>query len=137
MKTIRNPEGVHHPLAAYSHQIELDASERLLVLSGQIGMRPDGSVPDDPIEQLKITLDNIRLNLDAANMSVSDVVKLTIYLVGQFDPDDRRRILSDYFEAVAPCMTLLFVAALGAPRLKVEIDAIASSDRGQHRPGLT
>ncbi len=61
MKTYRNPDNIHPPLAAYSHQIELDASERLLVLWGQIGMHQDGTIPSDPIEQLKITLENIRL----------------------------------------------------------------------------
>ena len=127
MKTYRNPNSVHPPLAAYSHQIELDASERLLVLSGQVGMRQDGTIPADPLEQLKITLENIRLNLLAAQMTLNDVVKLTIYAVDQVDAEERRKILSDFFPDVDPCMTLVYVAALARPDLKVEIDALASS----------
>ena len=56
MKTIRNPENVHAPLAAYRHQMEISAEERLLVLSGQVGMHPDGPVPDESVEQLKAAL---------------------------------------------------------------------------------
>ncbi len=129
MKTYRNPQNVHKPLAAYSHQIEVDSSERLLVLSGQIGMNEDGSVSDDPIEQLKIALDNINRNLEAANMRLNDIVKITIYIVGEMDANERRVILADYFKKFKPCMTLLFVSALGSPGLKVEIDAMASSEK--------
>ncbi len=128
MKTYRNPNNVHKPLAAYSHQIEVDSSERLLVLSGQIGMNEDGSIPDNPIEQLTVALDNISRNLAAANMRLNNIVKLTIYIVGEMDANERRVILADYFKKLKPCMTLLFVVSLGAPAFKVEIDAIASSE---------
>ncbi|THB73449.1 MAG: RidA family protein [Desulfobacteraceae bacterium] len=129
MKTYRNPDSIHKPLASYSHQIELDASERLLVLSGQVGMRPDGSIPEEPVAQLKITLENIRRNLEAAGMAIKDIVKLTIYLVDQFDAAQRRQVLAEFFQDIEPCMTLLFVAALGTPGLKVEIDVMASAER--------
>ena len=39
MKTQRNPDTVHAPLAAYSHQIEITGPQRQLVIAGQIGMR--------------------------------------------------------------------------------------------------
>ena len=37
MKTPRNPDTIHPPLAAYSHQIEISGRERLLVIAGQVG----------------------------------------------------------------------------------------------------
>lgn len=39
-------------------------------------------MPDDPIAQLEIALDNLLRNLHAAAMDVHDLVKLTFYLVG-------------------------------------------------------
>ena len=45
MKEFRNPEDIHQPLGAYPHQVEVKGNERLLVLSGQVGMRQDGTVP--------------------------------------------------------------------------------------------
>ena len=52
MKEFRNPQDVHEPLGSYSHQIEIKDKERLLVISGQVGMREDGTVPEDPYEQI-------------------------------------------------------------------------------------
>ena len=49
----------------------------MLVLSGQVGMRQDGTIPDDPIEQINVALENIFRNLEAANMGVKDIIKLT------------------------------------------------------------
>ena len=126
MKIYRNPSNVHKPLAAYSHQIEVSGDERWLVLSGQVGMRDDGAVPDGPIEQLAVALENISRNLEAANMAVSDVVKLTFYLVGEFDTERRRDLIASWLQDHQPCLTLIYVAALAAPVYKVEIDAWAS-----------
>lgn len=124
----RNPAGVHAPVAAYSHQVDVPAGARWLVLSGQIGLRPDGLAPADPVEQIEVALDNIRRNLDAAGMEIDDLVKLTIYLVGDIDADRRRQVLGAFFGEHRPCMTLLYVSALASPALKVEIDAWAARE---------
>lgn len=124
----RNPAGVHAPVAAYSHQVEVPAGARWLVLSGQVGMQPDGVVPPDPVEQVEVALENTRRNLQAAGMEPSDIVKLTIYLVGEVDADRRRQVLGAFFGAHRPCMTLLFVSALASPALRVEVDAWAARE---------
>ncbi|MBI5305332.1 MAG: RidA family protein [Chloroflexi bacterium] len=128
MKEYRNPSNVHQPIAAsYTHQIEVRGPERLLVLSGQVGRKEDGTVPDDPIEQLEIALENLCRNLQAANMDVQDILKLTLYLVGEMDATRRRELIASKLKGHKPCMTLLYVAALASPIYKVEIDAWASS----------
>jgi 2-iminobutanoate/2-iminopropanoate deaminase len=128
MKIQRNPDTIHAPLAAYAHQIEISGSERQLVIAGQIGMLPDGEVPDDPIEQLAAALDNVERNLAAADMELSDIVRLTIYLVGEWDANARRQMVASRLGAHHPCTTLLYVAGLAAPNLRVELDTWASSD---------
>ena len=127
MKEYRNPPNVHQPIAAYTHQIEVSGPERLLILSGQVGMKEDGTVPDDSIEQLDIALDNLCRNLRAANMDVPDILKLTFYLVGEMDAARRRELIASRLKGHKPCMTVLFVASLASPIYKVEIDARASS----------
>ena len=129
MKTYRNPPNVHPPLAAYTHQIELSGSERLVLFSGQVGQREDNSVPEDPIEQLDIAFENIFRNLQAADMGIEDIVKLTFYLVGDMDAARRREVTASKLQGHEPCMTLLYVAALASPIYKVEIDAWASSEK--------
>lgn len=128
MKTSRNPERVHPPIAGYSHQIEVTGSQRWLVLSGQVGRRVDGQVPEEPVEQLTVALENVRYNLEVAAMDVADVVKLTIYLVGEIGTQRRRDVLGAWLSGHEPCMTLLFVSALAAPVYRVEIDAWACRD---------
>ena len=59
MKTFRNPSDIHAPQGAYTHQVEIQGPERLLVISGQVGARPDGSVPDDVLEQLDLVLEKL------------------------------------------------------------------------------
>ena len=128
MKTQRNPETIHAPLAGYSHQIEISGPQRQLVIAGQIGMQPDGAVPEDPIEQLAAALDNVERNLEAAGMGFGDLVRLTMYLVGEWDANARRQMIASRLGAHHPCTTLLFVAGLAAPNLRVELDAWASAD---------
>lgn len=126
MKTFRNPATVHPPLAGYTHQVELAGPERLLVISGQVGLAPDGRMPEDPLEQLELALDNLRLNLEAAGMEPRDLLKLTFFLVGESDPARRREVIAAKLQGFQPCMTLLHVAALASPAVKVEVEALAS-----------
>ena len=126
MKEFRNPQNIHAPLGSYSHQIEITGNEHMLVLSGQVGMREDGTVPDDPIEQIDVALENIFHNLQAANMDMKDIIKLTYYLVGEMDTTKRRELVAAKLQGHKPCSTLLYVAGLASPIYKVEIDAWAS-----------
>ena len=126
MKEFRNPQDVHQPLGSYSHQIEVRGNERLLVISGQVGMRADGTVPEDPFEQIDIAFENIFRNLHAAGMDVKDLIKLTYYLVGEIDTAKRREVVLSKLQGHQPCSTLLYVAGLASPVYKVEIDAWAS-----------
>ena len=54
MKQSRNPETIHAPVGRYVHQIQVSGESRMLFLSGQVGMRPDGTVPEDAVDQLAI-----------------------------------------------------------------------------------
>ncbi|MBX8945285.1 MULTISPECIES: RidA family protein [Lysinibacillus] len=128
MKIARNPQNIHPPVAPYVHQIEVTGPQRWLTLSGQIGMLTDGSIPEDAIAQLKIALENIKRNLDSADMEVQDITKLVFYLVGDMDAIQRKEIISDFLGKHLPCTTLMYVVALATPDLKVEIDAWACKE---------
>jgi enamine deaminase RidA (YjgF/YER057c/UK114 family) len=99
---------------------------RWLALSGQIGQMEDGTVPENPIQQLDLALENVARNLAAAQMEMSDVVKLTIYLVGDFDVQQRRAVIVKHLEEHRPCVTMLVIAGLFDPICKVEIEAWAA-----------
>ena len=126
MKVRSNPATVHAPIGAYTHQVEI-RDERLLVVAGQIGMAPDGSVPESPAAQLELALENIRLNLEAAAMTAADLVKLTIFLTEEIPVEERRAIMHSAIGEDLPAATLVYVSRLAAPHLKAEVEALASA----------
>ena len=128
MKIDRNPNEIHPPLGPYAHQIEVTGPQRVLYLSGQVGMKPDRSVPETAVEQLEAALDNVLANLAAAGMSAADLVKLTLYLTEEIEAPLRGEVLTRRLDGATPAMTLVYVPRLAAPPLKVELDAWASAD---------
>ncbi|QFG00326.1 RidA family protein [Psychrobacillus glaciei] len=128
MKISRNPDTIHNPVAPYVHQIEITGPNRWLNLSGQLGMRIDGIVPENPLEQLQLALENVKKNLDAAEMEIEDLTKMVFYLVGDFEVVQRRKIIGDFLGEHLPCTTMIYVVALAAPSFKVEIDTWACKD---------
>lgn len=125
MRRFENPEAVHAPAASYSHQVVIE-NERLLITSGQIGMKADGSIPDDPHDQLAVAFENVVANVDAAGMELTDIIKLTFFLVGPMDAAKRRQQIADALGGHRPTMTVVYVVALGSDEMKVEIEATAS-----------
>ncbi|MCY1119806.1 RidA family protein [Bacillus safensis] len=128
MRTSRNPETIHPPVAPYTHQIETTGPQRWLTLSGQVGMEVDGTIPESPLEQLELALENVKRNVEAADMAVEDITKLVFYLVGEFDAESRKRIMGQFLGDHLPCMTMIYVVALASPDLKVEVDAWACQE---------
>lgn len=128
MKIKRNPATIHAPFSTYSHQVELHGESRLLAISGQIGADREGSMATGFTMQLKQAWENVCENLIAANMTEDDIVKLTIYLVPEsIGATERRELFSTLFSSITPCMTVLYVAALGDPEMLVELDVWAST----------
>jgi 2-iminobutanoate/2-iminopropanoate deaminase len=94
-------------------------------MAGQVGKERDGTVPADPVDQLDVALQNVLNNLAAADFEVSDLVKITTYVVGEIDAARRREVLERRLGDHVSTSTLVFVAKLAAPEYVVEIDAWA------------
>src|SRR5262249_25025293 len=54
------------PVAAYTQAIEVSGATRTLYISGQVGLRTDGTIPDDIVEQSRLTWQNLEAQLRAA-----------------------------------------------------------------------
>jgi 2-iminobutanoate/2-iminopropanoate deaminase len=122
--TRSNPPAVRAP-TGYTHAIEVSGDYRRLIISGQVGMALDGSVPTSPEGQIAQALANLRAVLSANGMAVENIVKTTVFLTDRGLLDTYRQARSAMFGGHAPASTLLFVAGLADPRWVVEIEAEA------------
>src|SRR5690349_1481118 len=107
MNKLNNPDTIHSPLGAYSHQVQIPAGARWLAIAGQDGADKDGRVPQDASEQARHCLENIRHNLEAAGMDVRDIVKMNWYVVGAIDGQRRRELLSAFLGDHRPASTFV------------------------------
>ncbi|KAK4504152.1 hypothetical protein PRZ48_005068 [Zasmidium cellare] len=111
----------------YSHVAHSAGPSTIITTAGQIGARPDGSVPTDPSEQIQQALENLRKCLEAAGAGVQDIMKLTYYIVGYDVKNPRHRpILMEFLGEHRPGSTLVPVEKLAAPEFLFEIEATAA-----------
>ena len=97
----------------------------LIFVSGQLPMTSDGSlITDNVAEAAKQSLQNISAVLKAAGASMSDVVKVTVFLEDMADFGAMNEVYKEYFTEPYPARAAVAVKTLpkGAP---LEIEAIA------------
>jgi enamine deaminase RidA (YjgF/YER057c/UK114 family) len=77
----RNPtDGVYAATPDYVHAMEVVGAQRLLFVSGTMGLDEDGRAPPALEEQLTLIWRNIRRILAEADMTTENIVRLTSYL---------------------------------------------------------
>src|SRR5215218_6257430 len=112
----------------YAHGVETRAGARMLHISGQIGQVPGGSLPPDFRGQCRQAILNVQSVLAAAHMSLSDIVKMSFYLVRRKDMDALVEVRKELLDTVRPAVTTLFVAGLVSQQWLVEIEAVACAE---------
>lgn len=125
MTAFTNPPDVHAPVGPYSHTAVVPAGSELVFVAGQVGMRRDGTVPAAFAEQAELTFANLHACLAEHGLGVDAVVKLTVFIVGQQDFSLLRAVREKHFGAHRPTSTTVYVAALAAPALLLEVEAVA------------
>lgn len=120
-----NPSNVHAPVGSYSHTVTVPPGTELLFISGQVGMRPDGSVPASFPEQADVVFENIRSCLAAHGLGMEAVVKLTSFLMPGLDVQIMREIRQRHFGEHRPASTAVYVPQLVSPDFLLEIEAVA------------
>jgi 2-iminobutanoate/2-iminopropanoate deaminase len=121
-----NPDTVHAPLGLYSHTVVVPAGARLLYISGQVGVWPDGSVGETIAEQADQTFANIITLLRAHGLEATDIIKLTTFMVAGQDGEDVRNARRKHLGSHRPASTAVYVSQLVDPRWLVEVEAIAA-----------
>ena len=109
----------------YSHEIETLPGARWLHITGQYPERPNGTVPEDLVEQCKVVFENLFAVLRAADMEPSDLVKLAQFLVRRKDVPVFRQVRARMVGSIAPATTLVIAGALIDPRWRLEVEGVS------------
>ncbi|MGI5837971.1 MAG: RidA family protein [Chloroflexota bacterium] len=83
-----------------------------------------GEMPADIAGQTRVTLENIKLVLEAAGTSLDNILKMTCYLADLAEKPAFDEVYIPYFPVNPPARACFQVGDLGAG-VKVEIEAIA------------
>ena len=120
-----NPPDAHSP-TGYSHTAVVPAGTDLVFLSGQVGIRPDGSIPATLAEQSEQMFENIAAALRVHGLDASALVKIPLFVVAGHDIQTVRNERAKLLGSHKPTSTAVFVYQLVAPTLFVECEAIAA-----------
>lgn len=121
-KVVIHTDQAPAPSGAYTQAL---AAGPFVFVSGQIPLDVQGRlIPGDILDQTVQVIANIKAILSAAECTLRDVVKVTVYLRDMVDFPEFNRVYAEFFPSHPPARTTIQAAAL--PRgVAIEMDAIA------------
>ena len=124
-----NPPTLLQP-RGYTHVVTVEGGGKMVFISGQVAVDKDGKLvgPGDLKTQIRQAASNLKLALEAADATASDIVKTNTYIVN-YKPADYsalREARAELFPSgEPPASTLVGVTSLAVDGLMVEMEAIA------------
>ena len=121
-KTVITAQNAPAAVGPYSHAV---MAGDVLFTSGQLGLDPaTGELKEGVEAQTTQALENLKAVLEAAGLSMKNVVKTVVFLDNMGDYAAVNAIYATYFEGDTPARSCVQVAALPKGGL-VEIEAVA------------
>ncbi|MBN9126629.1 MAG: RidA family protein [Nitrosospira sp.] len=121
-QTIQSPDAPQ-AIGTYSQAIRVNGGDTVY-LSGQIGLNPSSMQMMAGIEgQIQQVLSNLKAVATASGGSLSDIVKLNVYLTDLSNFEKVNTAMASYFDKPYPARAAIGVAALPRGAL-VEMDAV-------------
>jgi len=100
----------------------------LVFIAGQVGIRPDGTVPESAEEQIELAFKRLAAILKHEGLGFEDLVELVSYHVRIDEQLDQFRAIKERFiTRDFPAWTILGMASLARPNLLIEIKAVAAA----------
>jgi len=127
-----NPPSLPKPVG-YTHGWEAQGGKTIYI-AGQVAMDKDGRVVGrgDLVAQFRQVCENLRAVVTARGGQLSDVLKLTLYVLSKTEYKARGReigaVYREYFGKHYPAMTLVEVKGLYDDHCLIEIEGIALVD---------
>jgi enamine deaminase RidA (YjgF/YER057c/UK114 family) len=124
-----SPEVAEPPAGTWSNCLVVNG---IAYVAGMTARGKDGKViAGAEYEQAKVIFTKIKHLVEAAGGAMADVVKVTIFVTDITQREQVWRARREFFTGNFPASTLVEVAALAEPALKVEIEAIAHIGAGR------
>lgn len=123
-----NPATIVTPFNnAYHHAVVIPPNARILYISGQVGMRQDGSLPDTLEGQAEQAWMNVMACVQGAGMSAQNIVKITAYLIDADDYGAFAAARAKHLGEARPASTAILIKGLLKPEWRYEIEAVAAA----------
>lgn len=120
------PASIRPPFARYSHGIEVPPGARLVFCSGQLGIAPDETVPDDAGRQAELCFANVAAILGEAGLGLADIVRINAFVTDRAHLRAYMDVRDRLFADPAPASTLMIVSGFARPEFKVEVEVVAA-----------
>ena len=116
-------EGLNLPVSHYTDAVRWGD---LLFVSGVAPLDAEGRLVGgaDVVAQTRQVFRNMKRVLDVVGADFGDILKVTVYLTEIADRAAINPVRQEFFGAARPASTLIGVAALVLPGMKVEIEAV-------------
>ena len=127
-RDIVQPPGFGREIGPYSHAFSVDTKSfsRLVFISGQVGVRKDGSLPADITAQSAVVWENITAILKEAGMAITDIARMTADVVGTENFPKYAAVRTRVLAGHRPASTTFFVPGLVRPEMLIEVEAVAA-----------
>ncbi len=119
------PDSVVKPASNYAQAVLLPAGGERLVISGQIGVRPDGSVAEGLEAQMEQAWTNIIELLHAAGFTKGHLVRIFVYVTVPGQVALYRAVRDRMLTGHLCANTYLEISGLASPEFLCEIEAEA------------
>jgi 2-iminobutanoate/2-iminopropanoate deaminase len=120
--TRRDFPEIGQPGGPFCHAVR---AGNLLFISGATAGGTDAA-HGTAAQQAEAILKKLSHILGAEGATLANVVKVTVFLTDMGDRAEIAKVREQYFQGTYPASTLVQVAALAAPNLKLEIEAVAT-----------
>ncbi len=120
-----NPDQIAKPASNYAQGVLHGAGAERLVVSGQVGVRPDGTVEQGLEAQMERAWNNLFGVLDGAGFEKRHLVKVTIFVTVPDAVATSRAVRDRMLEGHVCASTYLQIAGLASLDFLVEIEAEA------------
>jgi enamine deaminase RidA (YjgF/YER057c/UK114 family) len=114
------------PPSRYAQAFEVTGATRLLYVSGQVPVSAAGDVPPDFAPQCRLCWRNIEAQLRAADMTLRNIVKVTIFLSDRRYAMENRQIRQEVLGEHGPALTVIITGIFDEAWL-LEIEAVAAA----------